>query len=96
MGELTESIQLTWEYYDLILKYGYPFPRVLSSLKRWPKGQAIRHVRMSHGELKRWIGDMSRLYNHQQTGADSEAVLELCDQLEYAARTGEGDLHILW
>ena len=96
MAELTEQIQLTLEYRELILKFGYPFERLRASLRRWPKGQAIRRVRMSRGELERLIGDLSRSYNHHQTGRDSEAVLELCDHLEYAQRTGDGDLDILW
>ena len=39
---------------------------------------------------------MSGVYNHDETGADSDAVLDLCDHLEYAERTGDGDLDILW
>ncbi len=90
--ELSEQIQLTFEHRELLLKYGYPFDRLEALLRRWPKRQAIRRVRMSRGELERLIGDLSRSYNHDQTGDDSDAVLELCDHLEYAQRTGDGDL----
>jgi len=93
--DLSEHIQLTLEHRELLLKYGYPFDRLDASLRRWPKGQAIRRVRMSRGELERLIGDLSRSYNHHQTGDDAEAVLEFCDHLEYAQRTGDGDLD-LW
>jgi len=91
-SELSEQIQLTLEHRELLLKYGYPFDRLEASLRRWPKGQSIRRVRMSRCELERLIGDLSRSYNHDQTGDDAEAVLELCDHLEYAQRTGDGDL----
>jgi len=91
-SELSDKIQLTLEHRELLFKYGYPFDRLEASLRRWPEGQAIRRVRMSRGELERLIGDLSRSYNHDQTGDDAEAVLELCDHLEYAQLTGDGDL----
>lgn len=92
MSELSEQIELTFEHRALLLKYGYPFDRLEASLRRWPRGQALRRVRMSRGELQRLIGELSRSYNHDQTGSDADAVLELCDHLEYAERTGDGDL----
>lgn len=95
MGELTETIELTLEHRDLLLKYGYPFERLEASLRRWPKGQAIRRVRMSRFELTYLIGELSRSYNHKQTGKDSDAVLDLCDHLEYAEQTGDGSLGML-
>ena len=94
MSDLTEQIQLTIEHRNLVLKYGYPFERLEASLRRWPKGQAIRRVRMSRFELQQLIGELSRSYNHDQTGSDSDAVLDLCDHLEYAERTGDGDLDL--
>ena len=94
MSDLTEQIQLTIEQRDLLLKYGYPFERLEASLRRWPKDQVIRRVRMSSMELRQLIGELSRSYNHHQTGSDSDAVLDLCDHLEYAQRTGDGDLDL--
>lgn len=96
MGELTETIELSFSHRELILKYGYPFDRLESSLRRWPRGQAIRRVRMSRFELQCLLGELSRSYNHGQTGVDSDAVLDLCDHLEYAERTGDGDLDKMW
>ncbi len=92
MADLTERIELTIEQRDLLLKYGYPFDRLEASLRRWPKTQAIRRIQMSHFELQQLLGELSRSYNHDQTGSDSEAVLHLCDHLEYAEQTGDGDL----
>jgi hypothetical protein len=96
MSDLTEQIQLTFEQRELLLKYAFPSTRLLNSLCRWPKGQSIRRVWMSRAELQRQIGELSRSYNHDETGSDSDAVLDLCDHLEYAERTGDGDLDILW
>jgi len=51
---------------------------------------------MTGAELHLLIGDLSYSYNHDKAGRDSDAVWELCEHLEYAQRTGDGDLHILW
>jgi hypothetical protein len=96
MAELKNRIQLTETHRDLILKYGYVTGRLESSLLRWPKGQAIRRVGMTGAELYVLIGDLSYSYNHNRAGADSHAVWELCEHLEYAQRTGDGDLRMLW
>lgn len=90
MGALTESIELTFIDRDLILKYGYPFERLQRALKRWPKQQGVRNVRMSQYELQMLIGELCRSVNHRETGDDEDAVLDLCDRLEYAERTGDG------
>ena len=47
-------------------------------------------------ELEMLIGELCRSFNHDETGADEDAVLELCDRLEYAERTGDGELEIVW
>ena len=95
-AELTERIQLTIEHRELLLKHAFPSTRLLGSLRRWPKSQAIRRVWMSRYELDCLIGELSRSFNHDETGSDSDAVLELCDHLEYAERTGDGDLDLMW
>ena len=87
---------MTQDDRELILKYGYPEARLAKSLGRWPKDQLIRRISMSRYELEQLIGELSRSYNHDETGKDEDAVLDLCDRLEYAERTGDGDLDILW
>jgi hypothetical protein len=96
MGDLTESIQLLIEERDLILKHGYPFERLKRALRRWPANRAYRTVRMSKYELEMLIGELSRSFNHGETGKEEDDVLQLCDRLEYAERTGDGDLDIMW
>ena len=96
MGELTERIQLTIEQRDLILKYGCVSGRLEASLRRWPKGQAIRRTGMKRVELHWLIGDLSHACVKDKTGSDLEAVLELCEHLEYAQQTGDGELDIHW
>jgi hypothetical protein len=70
--------------------------RLAKALRRWPKDHLIRRVAMSRFELDMLIEELSRSFNHDATGADEEDVLDLCDRLEYAERTGDGDLDILW
>ncbi len=96
MAELSERIQLSLEHRELLLKYAIPSTRRLGSLGRWPKSQTIRRVWMSRYELECLIGELSRSFNHKETGPDSDAVLDLCDHLEYAERTGDGDLDMMW
>jgi len=95
MSDLTESIQLLAEERDLILKYGYPFERLERALRRWPANQAYRTIRMSKQELEMLIGELSRSFNHEETSADEDDVLQLCDRLEYAEKHGDGDLDFL-
>ena len=92
MGKLTHLIQLTAEHRELILKYGGVDERLKASLLRWPKGQLIRRISMDRVNLHLLIGDLSYSCNHHKTGADLDAVLELFEHLEYAQRTGDGDI----
>ena len=50
---------------------------------------------MSRFELDHLIGELSRSFNDNETKGDSDDVLELCEHLEYAERSGDGDLVIL-
>lgn len=95
MSKLTERIQLTCYDRDLILKYGYPFDRLKKNLQRWPASQGIRRISMSEYELSMLIGELCRSINHEQVGSDFDEVVDLCDRLEYAEKTGDGDLDIM-
>ena len=92
---LTERIQLTPEERELILRYGYPFDRLARVLRRHSSREAIRTISMSSFELDMLIGELSRSFNHGECGQDEEAVIDLCERLEYAQQSGDGDLDIL-
>ncbi len=96
MSELTENIQLTLEERELILKHGYPLDRLERALRRWSASEAIKRIAMSAYELEMLIGELSRSFNHGELGADEEAVLELCERLEYVETCGDGELDILY
>lgn len=95
MSDLTERIELTREHRDLILKYGYVSGRLEAALRRWPDTQPVRRVGMTRVELHWLIGDLSHVCVKDKAGRDLEAVADLCDHLEYAQQTGNGDLD-LW
>ena len=89
-------IQLLREERDLLLKYGYPFERLSKALHRWPSGTDFRRVGMHDHELSHLIGELSRSIADDVAPRNEEAALiDLCDRLEYAERTGDGDLDIL-
>jgi len=91
MAKLTHRIELTIYDRDLILKYGYVSGRLEASLRRWPKGQMVRRVGMDGVELRWLISDLTHSCNKDKTGRDLDAVVELCEHLECAQRTGNGD-----
>ncbi len=51
---------------------------------------------MTGVELQWLIGALSHSRVKGKAGSDVEAVANLCNHLEYAQRTGDGDLGILW
>ena len=93
---MSTKVQLLREERELILKYGYPFERLAKALRRWSSSDAIKRITMSDYELEMLIGELSRSINHQAAGKNEDALIDLCDRLEYAERTGDGDLDILW
>lgn len=96
MADLTERIELTREHRELILKHGFVSGRLEASLRRWPKSQPIRRVGMTRVELEWLIGDLNHSCVKGKAGDDLEAVADLCDHLEYAQQTGDGDLDVAW
>ena len=94
--KLTERIELRREERELILKHGYPFDRLAKSLRRHSSTEAVKTIMMSAYELDMLIGELSRSLNHRECGRDEDAVIDLCDRLEYAERYGDGELDILY
>ncbi len=94
MSDLEYRIELTQEHRDLILKYGYVSGRLETALRRWPQGQLIRRVGMTRVELQWLIADLTHSCVKGKAGRDIDAVNELCEHLDYAQQTGDGDLDI--
>ena len=88
------KVQLLREERELILKYGYPFERLAKALGRWSSTDAIKRISMSDHELQLLIGELSRSINHREAGREEDALIDLCDRLEYVERSGDGDLDI--
>ena len=94
--ELTVRIQLLPEERALILRHGYPFERLEKSLQRWTGSRAVKRIGMSDWELEMLIGEFSKSIAKHLLGPDTEAVIALCERLEYAEQTGDGDLELLF
>lgn len=95
MERETIDIQLTPEERSLLLRYGYPFERIERALKACVSSQDIEIVPLDRFELERLIGDLSYSINHKTRGATQNQLLDLCDRLEYAEKSGDGMLDTL-
>ena len=89
--ELLE-IELTAEERALILQYGYPFDGIEQSLEACHDSKGIEVVPIDTFELERLIGDLSISINDMKGGAVQHKLLDLCDRLEAAERSGDGRL----
>jgi hypothetical protein len=92
MHRETIDIQLTAEERALILRYGYPFARILAALQVCATSKWIETVPMDVFELRQLIGDLCRSINDMKRSKVQDKLLDLCDRLEAAERYGEGQL----
>ena len=89
------DIQLTPKERSLLLRYGYPFEQIEKALKACESSREIKIIPIDHFELERLIGDVCRSINHMKRGTTLNQLLELCDRLEAAERSGDGMLDTL-
>jgi len=91
------DIELTPRERVLILRYGYPFDQIKQALQAVSSSKRVERVSLDEHEVDRLIGDLCRSINHEEGGLRIQAELdELCTRIEYAQRTGDGDLETLW
>ena len=91
------DIQLTPRERSLILRYGYPFDQIKQTLLAVKSSKRIETVSFDEFEVDLLIGDLCRSINHEEGGLRIQAELdELCTRIEYAQKTGDGDLDALW
>ena len=90
------DIEFTPRERTLILRYGYPFAQVESALLAVASSKRVETVSLDEYEVDRLIGDLCRSINHEEGGRRVQAELvELCERIEYAQRTGDGELESL-
>ena len=93
MHRPTIDIELTPKERALILRYGYPFDRIKQALMDVSTSKRIENVSLDIFEVEQLIGDLCRSINHEEGGLRVQAQLdELCCRIEYALRTGDGEL----
>ena len=87
------DLELTPRERKLILRYGYPFDQIKHALLAVSSSNRIECVSLDEHEVERLIGDLCRSINHEEGGRRVQAELdELCNRIEYAQRTGDGEL----
>lgn len=91
------DIEFTPRERTLILRYGYPFDQIKSALLAVASSKRVETVSLDEHEVDWLIGDLCRSINHEEGGLRVQAELdELCSRIEYAQRTGDGQLESLW
>lgn len=88
------EIELLPEERSLILEYGYPFPDAHAQLTSVASSSDVAILTISSFYLNQLIGDLSYSINKRTKGPNQRALLELCERLEFALRTGDGDLEV--
>lgn len=86
------AIELTPKERALILRYGYPFDQIKDALLAVSSSKHIETVFLDKYEVDRLIGDLCRSINHEEGGLAVQAQLDdLCNRIEYAQQTGDGE-----
>jgi len=93
VANLTIDFELTPKERALILRYGYPFDQIKQALMAVSSSKCIETVSLDEFEVDQLIGDLCRSINHEEGGLAVQAQLDqLCSRIEYAQRTGDGEL----
>jgi len=91
----TIAIELTPKERALILRYGYPFDQIKAALQAVSSSKQIETVLLDEYEVDRLIGDLCRSINHEEGGLAVQTQLnDLCNGIEYAQQTGDGELEM--
>jgi len=88
------EIELLPEERELLLEYGYPFPDARAQLEQSASSPDIEILTISRFYLNQMIGDLSYSINKRTKGKLQNALIELCDRLEFAERHGDGELDV--
>ena len=86
------EVHLTPEERSLLLRYGYPFEQIAQALKACESSGDIEIIPTDPFELERLIGDLCISINDMKGGRLQNELLNLCDRLEAAEKSGDGML----
>lgn len=73
---------------------GYPFAAAHAQLQAVASSPDVEILTISSFYLNQLIGDLSYSINKRTKGRIQPALPELCERLEFALRTGDGDLDV--
>ena len=95
MANPTIDIELTPKERALILRYGYPFDQIKQALLAVSSSKRVETVSLHAFEVDWLLGDLCQSIKRVEGGPAVQARLDaLCDRIEYALRTGDGELDI--
>jgi len=80
---------------SLLLRYGYPFSQSEAALRACAVSHGIECVPIDHFDLEQLIGNLCYSINKTKPGRLQNDLLELCNRLEAAERSGDGELDLL-
>ena len=89
------EIQLLPEEQALLLNYGYPFEPERKQLERLVGRNQLGTITISAFYLDKLIGDLCYSINKRTSGRVQDQLIDRCDRLAYAERTGDGMLDVL-
>jgi hypothetical protein len=93
MANPTIDIEFTPKERALILRYGYPFDQIKQALLAVSSSKRIETVSLHASEVDWLLGDLCQSIKRVEGGPAVQAQLDaLCDRIEYALRTGDGEL----
>lgn len=93
MAHPTVDIELTPRERALILRYGYPFDHIKQALQAVASSQHAETISLEGPEVDWLLGDLCISIRRMEGGRKVQAQLDaLCDRIEYALRTGHGEL----
>jgi hypothetical protein len=88
------TIRLTPAERAMLLRSGYPFAQSEAALKACAGSQNIERMPIDRFDLEQLIGNLCYSINRMKRGRLSDQLLELCDRLEAAERSGDGDCDV--
>ena len=85
------SMHLTAAERGLLLRYGYQFLQSEAALKACAGSRDLEYVPIDRFDLEQLIGNLCYSINKTKPGRLQDDLLELCNRLEAAERSGDGE-----
>jgi hypothetical protein len=92
---ISVRVELTPAERELMVKYGHPLSQIESALQAVASSRAIENVELSTFQLDRLIADICYFVEEDDVSRSvRNKAYALCERLEYARQTGDGQRDI--